>query len=100
MVIPKCYNEFFPAFSNCLSDGAAHTLEEILEYYADSFNLRREDRSATLENVHDLQVSREKGALSLNLEIFISIDDNGVHNMKNFEQIFETYSLRTQRKVL
>ena len=63
MVIPKYYNEFFPAFSNCLSDGAAHTLEEIREYYADSFNLRREDRSATLENFHDLQVSREKGAL-------------------------------------
>ena len=49
MAVPK-YNEFFPAFLNCLSDGAAHTLREIREYCADSFSLSREDRSATLES--------------------------------------------------
>lgn len=49
MAIPK-YNEFFPAFMKCLSDGEVHTIQELRDYCADAFNLSEEDKSVMLNN--------------------------------------------------
>lgn len=47
MAVPK-YNEFFPAFLDCLADGEIHTLKEIRAYCAEAFSLSDEDRQMTL----------------------------------------------------
>lgn len=47
MAVPK-YNEFFPAFLDCLADGEVHTLKEIRAYCAEAHSLSDEDRQMTL----------------------------------------------------
>lgn len=49
MPIPK-YNEFFPAFMKCLSDGEVQTIQELRDYCADAFNLSEEDKSVMFNN--------------------------------------------------
>lgn len=47
MAVPK-YNEFFPAFLDCLADGEVHTLKEIRAYCAEAYSLSDEDRQMML----------------------------------------------------
>lgn len=42
MAVPK-YNEFFPAFIDCLGDGKIHSLQEIREHCIKAFDLADED---------------------------------------------------------
>lgn len=43
MALPK-FNEFFPYFMDCLSDGKAHSLHEVRDYCTKAFKLSPEDR--------------------------------------------------------
>lgn len=49
MPVPK-YDEFFPPFMKCLSDGNVHSLSEIRSYCADYYNLSDADRVEPLNN--------------------------------------------------
>lgn len=49
MSVPK-FDEFFPPFMKCLSDGNVHSLSEIRSYCADYYNLSDADRVEPLNN--------------------------------------------------
>lgn len=49
MAVPK-YNEFFPAFIECLGDGKIHSFQEIREYCIKKHNLTDEDLQQRLKS--------------------------------------------------
>lgn len=49
MPVPK-YDEFFPPFMKCLSDGNVHSLSEIRSYCADYYKLSEDDRTELLKS--------------------------------------------------
>ena len=57
MALPK-YNEFFPAFIACLGDGNVHSLQEIREHCARTFNLTEEDLQQRLKSGQQLLSNR------------------------------------------
>lgn len=60
MAVPK-YNEFFPSFLKCLSDGKIHKIQDIRNYCADAFNLSEEDRNELLNNGKNLKLNDRVG---------------------------------------
>ena len=57
MAVPK-YNEFFPAFIECLGDGKVHSLQEIREYCIKAFDLTEEDLQQRLKSGQILVTNR------------------------------------------
>lgn len=53
MAVPK-FNEFFPAFINCLGDGKVHSLQEIREYCIKASNLTEDDIQQRLKSGQSL----------------------------------------------
>lgn len=57
MAVPKYY-EFMPSIIKCLGDGEVHSLKELTDYCAKSFNLTDADRGETISSGQNKLLNR------------------------------------------